>query len=240
MCRRGGRDEERRPNDINSPRRSCTPEIHPVEGNATKKREIRNTRNSIYQKPLRLLVSQAQQEASALSAFLAIVTGQIRDVGVVGERRRDLLAGVDTTDLNQATAGLGNGLADNISTLGFTLGADDIGLTFLLGSLDDETGPLGVLLGDLLLLDGACEFLSEGHVGDGDVLEGDVELRGSLHEVCADAVGDSFTLGDQLGGIELGDNGFEDFVSDGWQHTFIIVDTVGLFGRVMVRGIGLS
>lgn len=77
-------------------------------------------------------------------------------------------------------------------------------------------------------------------MGDGDVLESDVELRGSLHEVCADTVGDSFTLGDQLGGIELGDNGFEDFVSDGREHTLIVVDTVGLYGRVMVREIGLS
>ena len=175
-----------------------------------------------------LLVPQAQQKAGALSAFLAIVAGQICDVGVGCERRRDLLAGIDTTDLNQTTACLSNRLADDIGTLGFTLSADDIGLTLLLGSLDDEPGPLRVLLGDLLLLDGTRELLSEGHVGDGDIFQGDVELCGSLHEVCADAVGDGFTLGDQLGGIELGDDGLEDFVSDGGQDTLIVVDTVGL------------
>lgn len=52
-------------------------------------------------------------------------------------------------------------------------------------------------------------------MGDGDVLEGDVELLGALEQVAADAVGDGFTLGDELGGVELGDDGFEDFVSDG-------------------------
>jgi hypothetical protein len=30
-------------------------------------------------------------------------------------------------------------------------------------------------------------------------------------------------LGDQFGGVELGDDGFEDFVSDGGQDTFVVV-----------------
>jgi hypothetical protein len=50
---------------------------------------------------------------------------------------------------------------------------------------------------------------------DGDILESDVEFLGALQEVASDAVGDGFTLGDELGGVELGDDGFEDFVSDG-------------------------
>ena len=33
------------------------------------------------------------------------------------------------------------------------------------------------------------ELLSESHVGDGNVLEGDIELLGALKEVAADAVG---------------------------------------------------
>lgn len=65
-------------------------------------------------------------------------------------------------------------------------------------------------------------------MGDGDVLQGDVELGGALQEIGADTVGDGFTLGDQLGGIELGDDSLEDFVSDGGENTLIIVGTVGL------------
>jgi hypothetical protein len=65
-------------------------------------------------------------------------------------------------------------------------------------------------------------------VGDGDVLQGDVELRGTLEEVCTDAVGDGFTLGDELCGVELGDDGLEDFVSDGGEDTLVVIGTVRL------------
>lgn len=172
------------------------------------------------------LTPQTQQEASALASILSLSTRQISDVGVRGKSGGDLLAGLDTTDLNQSAASLGDGLADNIGTFGFTLSADDVGLALLLGTLDDESGPLGILLGDLLLLDGPCELLSEGHVCNGDILEGDVELSSALHQVSADTVGDSFTLCDQFGGVELGHDGLEDFVSDGWEDTLIVIGTV--------------
>jgi hypothetical protein len=62
-------------------------------------------------------------------------------------------------------------------------------------------------------------------VGDGDILEGDVELGGAAEEVGTDAVGDGFTLGDEFGGIELGDDGLEDFVSDRREDTLIVILT---------------
>jgi len=79
------------------------------------------------------------------------------------------------------------------------------------------------LLRNLLLLDSARELLSESHVCDGDILEGDIELLGALEQVRADSVADGFTLGDQLCGVELSDDGFEDFVSDGGQNTLIVI-----------------
>lgn len=172
------------------------------------------------------LTPQSQQETSAFASLLTLAAGQICDVGVGGKSLGDVTGGIDPTDLNQTAAGLGNRLADNIGTLGFTLSADDVGLTLLLGALDDEPRPLGVLLGDLLLLDGAGELLAEGHVGDGDVFQGDVELRGTLEKVGADAVGDGFTLCDELGRVELGHDGLEDFVADGREHTLVVVGTV--------------
>jgi hypothetical protein len=45
-------------------------------------------------------------------------------------------------------------------------------------------------------------------VGDGHVLEGDVELGRALGEVGADALGDGLALRDELGRVELGDYGF--------------------------------
>jgi hypothetical protein len=52
-------------------------------------------------------------------------------------------------------------------------------------------------------------------VRDGHVFEGDVELVGPLEQVGPDAVADGFALGDEFCGVELGDDGFEDFVADG-------------------------
>lgn len=66
-------------------------------------------------------------------------------------------------------------------------------------------------------------------MSDGDVLKSDVELLSTLEEVGADAVGDGLTLGDELGGVELGDNGLQDFVSDRWEDTLIVILAEVLF-----------
>lgn len=65
-------------------------------------------------------------------------------------------------------------------------------------------------------------------MGDGNVLQGDVELGGTLEKVCTDAVGDGFTLGDELCGVELGNDGLQDFVSDGGEDTLVVIGTVRL------------
>ena len=150
-------------------------------------------------------------------------TGQVRHVGVGSQNLRNLPGSLNLSDLDQAIASLGNSLADGLCTLGLTLGADDVGLALLLGALDDEARTLGILLRNLLLLDGLGELLSEGHVGDGNVLERNVELGGALDEVGADALRDGLALGDELGGIELGDNGLEDFVTDGGENTLVVI-----------------
>jgi hypothetical protein len=63
-------------------------------------------------------------------------------------------------------------------------------------------------------------------VRDGDVFERDVKLRRPFQQVGADAVRDGFTLCDQLGGVELGDDCFEDFVADGGEDTLVVVRTI--------------
>ena len=65
---------------------------------------------------------------------------------------------------------------------------------------------------------------------DGDVLEGDVELGGPFEQVGADARRDGLPLRDQFGGVELGDDGFEDFVADGGEDALVVVEAEGLEG----------
>lgn len=64
---------------------------------------------------------------------------------------------------------------------------------------------------------------------NGHILESDVEFLCALEQVGSDAIGDSFTLGDELGGVELRDYSFEDFVSDGWEDTLIVVGAQVLY-----------
>jgi hypothetical protein len=47
----------------------------------------------------------------------------------------------------------------------------------------------------------------------------------ALKEIGADAVGDSFALRDEFGGVELGHDGFEDFVANGGENSFVVVLT---------------
>lgn len=58
---------------------------------------------------------------------------------------------------------------------------------------------------------------------DGDILQGDVELGRALGQVAADALRDGFTLGNQLGRIELGYYCLQDFVADGGEDTLVVV-----------------
>lgn len=173
------------------------------------------------------LSPQTKQEAAAgLSTVRPCsATGQVRDVGISGQHLRNILLRLNSSDHDQTVTTLCHGLGDCVGSLGFALSANDVGLPLLLGLLDDESRALGLLLGDLLLLDGLGELLAEGHVCNRDVLEGNIELIGALQEVGADFVGDSLTLGDELSGVELRNDSLEDFVTNGRQNTFVVVET---------------
>lgn len=71
-------------------------------------------------------------------------------------------------------------------------------------------------------------------MGDGHILKSDVEFGSSAGEVLADLLRDGLSLGDELGSIELGDDGLEDFVTDGGEDSLIVVDTEVL-GRIRTR-----
>ena len=60
---------------------------------------------------------------------------------------------------------------------------------------------------------------------DGDVFEFNVEFLGTLEQVGADSVADCFTLCDELCGVELRYDGFENFVSDGGENTLVVILT---------------
>jgi hypothetical protein len=109
---------------------------------------------------------------------------------------RNIFTRLNLPDLNQSVSRLRNGLANDVRTLGLTFCPNNIRLPLLLCPLNNEPCPFCILLRDLFLLHGARELASKGHVGDRDVLEGDVEFLGAAQEVGADAVGDGFSLGD--------------------------------------------
>jgi hypothetical protein len=169
------------------------------------------------------LPSHAHQQVGAL-----IPTRDIRNIRVRRQSGSNFPTSLNLAYLHQPIPAPRDGLADDVRTLGLTFRADDVGLALLLGPFDDEPRTLGILLSDLLLLHSPRELLAEGHVRDADVLKGDVELARPLGKVGADALRDGLALGDQLGGVELGDDGFEDFVADGGEDALVVILTEGL------------
>lgn len=60
-------------------------------------------------------------------------------------------------------------------------------------------------------------------MSDRYILESDVEFLCTLKQIGADPVADCFALGNELGGVELGDDGFEDFVANGGENTLVVI-----------------
>ena len=96
---------------------------------------------------------------------------------------------------------------DKLCRASLSLSLDNDGLLLLNGAVDNKGSTLGLLLGNLLGLDGLGELGREGHVDDRDIVEDNVEAGSALDQVLADQAGDTVTLGDELRGIELGDDG---------------------------------
>ena len=70
---------------------------------------------------------------------------------------------------------------------------------------------------------------------DGDILELDVELTGTLSKVLTDFGRDELTLGNELTSIKLGNNRLQHLVSDRGQYTLIIIHAESLvdLGQVL-------
>lgn len=134
---------------------------------------------------------QSQKQSRAFPTIFPIPSSwQIRNVRIRCQRLRNVLTSLNPSNHNQPVSGLGHGFANDVRTFGLALCADHVSLAFLLSLFDNEAGPLGVLLGDLLLFDCAGEFFAECHVCDGDVFELDVEFGCAFKQVGADPGGD--------------------------------------------------
>lgn len=72
-------------------------------------------------------------------------------------------------------------------------------------------------------------------MGDGNVLEGDVEFLSAFEEVGTDAIANGLTLRDEFRSIELSDDGFEDFVTDRWKDSLVVILTKVLMNVSVFR-----
>lgn len=134
---------------------------------------------------------QPQKQSRAFPTIFPIPSSwQIRNVRIRSQRLRNVLTSLNPSNHNQPISSLGHGFANDVRTFGLALCADHVSLAFLLGLFDNEAGPLGVLLGDLLLFDCTGEFFAECHVCDGNVFELDVELGCAFKQVGPDPSGD--------------------------------------------------
>mmetsp|Transcript_3612 Transcript_3612/g.8684 ORF Transcript_3612/g.8684 Transcript_3612/m.8684 type:complete len:310 (-) Transcript_3612:99-1028(-) len=152
-----------------------------------------------------------------------LAVGQVHDIRGLGECLSNVLRGIDAAHLDEAAAMLLERLGNHLCGLGLALGADDRRLPLLLRSCHDELLPLGVLLGNLLLLDCPGELFAVGEVGDGDVVHQDVELPCAMDDGLADLLRDMLALRQQLLRIVLRNRGLHHLVGNGWDHALVVV-----------------
>ena len=60
-------------------------------------------------------------------------------------------------------------------------------------------------------------------MGDGHIIQHDVEPQRAPHEIFADEARDHLALGDELARVELRDDALEHLVDDGRQHALVVV-----------------
>lgn len=92
----------------------------------------------------------------------------------------NVFCGLDTSEFYQTLSSDAEGLGEEDSRLGVSLGRDDGRLLALLGFLHEEAGLLRILLRHLLQLYGLRELLAEGEMRDGDVVQDDSKLLRSF------------------------------------------------------------
>ncbi len=115
-------------------------------------------------------------------------------------------------------------VGDELCGLGVTFGPDNGGLLLLFRTHHDKLGALGTLLRDLLVLNGLGKVRGEGQVGDGHVVEEEVELLATGEKTLLDLAGDLITLRDQLVRVVLRDNSLENLVTDGGEDALGVVE----------------
>ena len=161
------------------------------------------------------LTPPAPLAAHALLEFVVGITHEVQQqsigievnlVSTLADNVGNIPGGVDPSELHEARIALDGG-TDELGTLRLSPCLGNDGLLLLLRSDDDVLGPLGLLLGDLLGLDGAGVFGREGEVCDGNILQHDVESRGTGGQFSGDVGADLRSLGKELVGVVPRDDG---------------------------------
>ena len=93
----------------------------------------------------------------------------------------------------------------------------------LLGLHDEILGSLSFLLGNLLELYSVGELLTKSHLGDGDIINNNLEVLGTVLKSLADHKEHLFSLGEQLAGIVLSDDRSDCLINNRGEHTLIVV-----------------
>mmetsp|Transcript_13938 Transcript_13938/g.42055 ORF Transcript_13938/g.42055 Transcript_13938/m.42055 type:complete len:202 (+) Transcript_13938:64-669(+) len=116
-----------------------------------------------------------------------------------------------------------DGLANELRTLSLSLCPDDGTLLVLLCFVDHKLGALCILLSDLFGLNRGSVVAAESEVGDGHIIQDNVEEVRPLRQDAANVPADYLTHCEQLAGIVLCNHALQRFLNDGGQHTLPIV-----------------
>mmetsp|Transcript_5678 Transcript_5678/g.9604 ORF Transcript_5678/g.9604 Transcript_5678/m.9604 type:complete len:330 (+) Transcript_5678:233-1222(+) len=175
------------------------------------------------------IAQEVQQEGIGIE--INLVAALANNVG-------NIPSGIDPSQLHKARIAL-HGRADQFGTLGLSPCLGNDGLLLLKRSDDHVLGPLGLLLGHLLALDGPGVFGGEGQMGDGHVLQHHVESRRTERQLPGDVGTDLRSLGKELVGVVPGDDGLGHLVHEGGQDALVVVHAEVLVDPHQITGLGL-
>mmetsp|Transcript_24104 Transcript_24104/g.36620 ORF Transcript_24104/g.36620 Transcript_24104/m.36620 type:complete len:268 (+) Transcript_24104:283-1086(+) len=115
-------------------------------------------------------------------------------------------------------------MTNKLGRLGFSFRFRNDGLLFLFSSQDDVLCSLSFLLSNLLRFNSSRIFRRKGQMGNGHIIQDDVEESGSSSQINGNFLRNHVTLRQKLIGIIARHNRLGALVHDAGKHPFVVVD----------------
>mmetsp|Transcript_20392 Transcript_20392/g.36628 ORF Transcript_20392/g.36628 Transcript_20392/m.36628 type:complete len:300 (+) Transcript_20392:422-1321(+) len=165
--------------------------------------------------------TQKKSRVPPISTIRRSTTRQVCDIPSPCQLRGNFFRCVNSSHLHNGISRLLHSFCNDGGCLCLSLSPRHICYPLLLSPLHHILLPLCLLRGHLLRLDGLHKFTAERQVGDGDIIQRQMEMRPALNQFGLDPVRNLSTLTQKLLRIVLRHNRLENLISNRRQNTLI-------------------